>query len=568
MNFIQNALIEVNQSSNEGLFDTLSMAIKEDPFRLIGTLIFLMAIIHTLCIGSFNRIAHKEEEKYEHLLSIGMVPKNSKSLKAGIFHLLGEVEVVFGLWTVVLGIAMTLYYDFRIFTNYLEDLHYTEPLFVIAIMGIAASRPVLRFFENILYKLVTLLGDTMASWWLVILVVGPLLGSLITEPAAMTICAYLLSEKVFSIKKNTKVQYASLGLLFVNISIGGSLTNFAAPPILMVQEVWDWSLTFMLINFGWKAVLAIILSTTVYFFFLKKEFHSMKDDYELYKYKKFVQKKFISQKELEENFDALAQIVSDNTKFFNELDAYSMILKERIKDIAKEKLSPSEQEALNIEEAIDEKYGYIVKREYERTIPGLLKKEERPAYHDMHWDEREDDVPLWIQGIHMLFLVWTIFNSHNSVLFLGGFLFYLGFFQVTAFYQNRLDLKPPILVAFFLAGLMIHGTLQTWWIIPILSHLNPISLNITSIFLTAFNDNASLTYLATLVPDFSDTLKYAVVSGAISGGGLTIIANAANPIGVSILKKHFDKGISPIKLMVYALIPTIISASIFLIFTY
>lgn len=557
---------EVVVDTDMGIMESLKHSVSEEPFYLVTTLIFFLAIVHSLSTSYFNKRAHQEEARYEQLIKDKKVPKESKSVKAGVYHLLGEIEVVFGLWTIALGIAMTLYYDFHTFTHYLDGLKYTEPLFVITIMGIAASRPVLRFFENIMYRVVSIFGDTMASWWLVILVIGPLLGSLITEPAAMTICAYLLSEKVFSIEKNTRVQYASLGLLFVNISIGGSLTNFAAPPILMVQETWDWSLMFMLLNFGWKAILAIVLSTSIYYLFLRKEFESMKGSYDLYQYKKYIQKKFISQKELEENFDELAQLVSSNTKFFSELSAYSMILKERIKDIAKEKLSPTEIEALNIESAIEEKYDHIIQREYERTIPGLLTSDEQPMFRDPNWDEREDDVPLWIQGIHLLFLVWTIFNSHNPVLFLGGFLFYLGFFQVTAYYQNRLDLKPPLMVAFFLAGLMIHGTLQEWWIVPILSNLNPLSLNLTSIALTAFNDNAALTYLATLVPNFSDPLKYAIVAGAISGGGLTIIANAANPIGVSILKKHFKKGISPLKLMQYALLPTLISTVVFLIF--
>ena len=556
----------VETASKLGLIDSLKQSITEEPFLLVTTLIFILAIVHSLSTGYFSKKAHEQEARYELLIKAKKVPKESTSVKAGILHLLGEIEVVFGLWTIALGIAMTIYYDFSTFTHYLDGLKYTEPLFVITIMGIAASRPILMFFENIMYKVVMIMGDTLDSWWLVILIIGPLLGSLITEPAAMTICAYLLSEKVFAIEKNTKVQYASLGLLFVNISIGGSLTNFAAPPILMVKESWDWSLGFMLLNFGWKAVLAIVLSTGIYYVFLKKEFASMKNSYELYQYKKYIQKKFISQKELEDNFDELAKLVSTNTKFFSELSAFGIILKERIKDIAKEKLSPTEIEALNIESAIEEKYDHIIQREYERTIPGLLDKDHQPRYHDAHWDEREDSVPFWIQGVHLMFLVWTIFNSHNPVLFLGGFLFYLGFFQVTDYYQNRLDLKPPLMVAFFLAGLMIHGTLQEWWIVPILSNLNPLSLNFTSIALTAFNDNAALTYLATLVPDFSDPLKYAVVAGAISGGGLTIIANAPNPIGVSILKKHFEKGISPLKLIQYALLPTLISTLVFLVF--
>jgi len=82
--------------------------------------------------------------------------------------------------------------------------------------------------------------------------------------------------------------------------------------------------------------------------------------------------------------------------------------------------------------------------------------------------------------------------------------------------------------------------------------------------LTAFNDNAAITYLATLVPDFSDGLKYAVVAGAVAGGGLTIIANAPNPAGISLLKKYFSNGVSPMGLLGAAIIPTFIAFVLFL----
>ena len=43
---------------------------------------------------------------------------------------------------------------------------------------------------------------------------------------------------------------ATLGVLFVNISIGGTLTPVAAPPVLMVADIWNWDLRPMLLNFG------------------------------------------------------------------------------------------------------------------------------------------------------------------------------------------------------------------------------------------------------------------------------------------------------------------------------
>ena len=86
----------------------------------------------------------------------------------------------------------------------------------------------------------------------------PVAGSFITEPAAMTICALLLARQFFDLEPSTRLKYATLGLLFVNVSIGGTLTHFAAPPVLMVARPWDWDLLFMLSHFGWRAALAIV----------------------------------------------------------------------------------------------------------------------------------------------------------------------------------------------------------------------------------------------------------------------------------------------------------------------
>ena len=135
---------------------------------------------------------------------------------------------------------------------------------------------------------------------------------------------------------------------------------------------------------------------------------------------------------------------------------------------------------------------------------------------------------------------------------------FLGFAQATPQYQNRIQLQPAMLVGFFLAGLVIHGGVQAWWIAPVLGNLNELPLMLGATVLTAFNDNSAITYLSTLVPGFTDGLKYAVVAGAVAGGGLTVIANAPNPAGQSILKNHFEAGVSPKGLLKAALVPTII----------
>lgn len=557
--------LSYDDSDLDSISDILIHRIKSEPFNFYASVIFFLAILHTMMTSFFKQLSHKARDDYNILKEKGLVDKESSSIRAGVYHILSEIEVVFGLWTIALGVIISIFYDWNTFTSYINGLHYTEPLFIIVIMTIASSRPILKFFELSMWKFVKFFGGTLEVWWLTILILGPILGSFITEPAAMTVCAYMLAEKVYRTGPSKKLQYATLALLFVNISIGGSLTNFAAPPILLVAKPWDWSISFMFFTFGWKALIAILISTITYFILFKKEFTDMHEAFENYKYKKYIQHRFISQKELNESFDELSLLVSRNTNFFSELNAYGGILKGRIKDLALEKLSDEELVKFDIENAIDEKYESIQLLELQRIVPGLLAAEDRPKYWDLNWDQREDSVPLWIILIHIGFLIWTVANAHTPALFLGGFLFYLGFFQVTSFYQNRLDLKPALLVAFFLAGLIIHGTLQAWWISPLIANLPSFGLNLTAIALTAFNDNASITYLSTLVPGLSDSLKYALVSGALTGGGLTVIANAPNPVGQSILKKHFDKGISSIELLKFALIPTIITTICFMI---
>ena len=82
--------------------------------------------------------------------------------------------------------------------------------------------------------------------------------------------------------------------------------------------------------------------------------------------------------------------------------------------------------------------------------------------------------------------------------------------------------------------------------------------------LTAVTDNAALTYLGSLVQGLSDEFKYALVAGAVTGAGLTIIANAPNPAGDSILRKYLDnEAVSPLWLLAAAIGPTLVAALAF-----
>ncbi len=183
----------------------------------------------------------------------------------------------------------------------------------------------------------------------------------------------------------------------------------------------------------------------------------------------------------------------------------------------------------------------------------------------VEWDMREEPVPIGVTITHIFFMAWTVCFAHYPPLFIAGFLCFLGFAKATIHHQNRTDLKPALLVGFFLAGLVIHGGLQTWWIAPVLGSLSEVPLMLGATALTAVNDNAAITYLSSLVPTLTDSMKYAVVAGAVTGGGLTVIANAPNPAGQSILQKFFPEGISPMLLLTGAIVPTIIMGLVFML---
>jgi hypothetical protein len=203
-------------------------------------------------------------------------------------------------------------------------------------------------------------------------------------------------------------------------------------------------------------------------------------------------------------------------------------------------------------------YYLVFRKELARLKPDPEAELEAPP------EENPVSIPGWVTVGHLLFMVALVWWAHYPVFLIGVFLFFLAFFEVTAEYQSELQLRSPILVGFFLAGLVIHGGLQQWWIAPVLSRLHEIPLMLGAIGLTAFNDNAAITYLSTLVPNLADAMKLAVVAGAIAGGGLTVIANAPNPAGQSILKQFFPDGISPLGLLLGALPATIVFAACFL----
>ena len=412
------------------------------PIELIGAALFALAIAHTFATGFFERLAH------------------SRPTHAGAWHLLAEVEVVFGFWAIVLVGFMFAVVGQKEAVAYVDSRNFTEPLFVFAIMVIAATRAVLQAAKGVIgvaAKLLPLPGEV--GFYLTVMLLVPLLGSFITEPAAMTLAALILGERVMSQRVSQRLKYATLGVLFVNISIGGTLTPYAAPPVLMVAGAWGWDLSFMLQHFGWKAAIAVAVNAI----------------------------------------------------------GVTLLFRKELIDLRPPAKSVSE-------------------------VP----------------------VPWSLTAIHLLLLGGVVTFAHHPAMFMGLFLLFMGVATAYPQHQDRLILREGLLVAFFLAGLVVLGGQQRWWLEPVLMGMSSDAVFYGATALTAFTDNAALTYLGSLVPGLSDEFKQALVAGAVTGGGLTIIANAPNPAGIAILKRHFDQeSVSALGLAAAALAPTCVAAAAF-----
>jgi len=405
--------------------------------NIIGAALFAIAILHTFSTKYFEHLAHTNKKF------------------SGLLHLLGEIEVVFGFWAMVLILFMFGIQGKEAAIEYVDTRNYTEPMFVFVIMVIAATRPILQLSQNLVLGLAKLIPikKEIAIFFLLLSFV-PLLGSFITEPAAMTLAALLLGKNYFKQIKDNKFKYATLGILFVNISIGGTLTPYAAPPVLMVSSTWNWDLAFMISHFGWRSSLAVVVNTILLISIFKSN---------------------LNQIEFKEN-------------------------------------------------------------------------------------SNEKPVPIAIIVVHLLFLLGVVVFAHHPAVFMSLFLFFLGFTTAYKHHQNNLILKEALLVGFFLAGLVVLGGVQQWWLQPTLVSMNSDVVFFGATALTAFTDNAALTYLGSLVEGLSDEFKVSLVEGAVTGGGLTVIANAPNPAGIAILREYFhEKSVNPMGLLLGALTPTLIA---------
>lgn len=416
--------------------------------EILGTIFFGLAVIHTFMVGRILHWSHK-------------FPKDS--LWNNVLHLLGEIEAVFAIWAALFMLVFVGMEGWGAAITYQTSLNFVEPFFIFAIMVICSTRPILTaarqgilFLSQMVQKVFR--TPPVLTDLFIVLCIGPLSGSFITEPAAMTVTAFMLNSMLQ--KESNKLIYALIAVLFVNVSIGGALTPFAAPPILMVASKWNWDFTFVLTHFGWKSAIAVFINTLGLLLIFRRE-----------------------------------------------LSASCITLKE-----VETRLSGSQAE-----------------------------------------------IPWPVTFVHLIFLAGVVVTGHYQNAFLGIFLLFLGVASVTQRYQDSLRLKESLLVSMFLGGIIQFGAFQKWWLAPMLGSMGDLLLFKGAVALTAITDNAALTYLGSQVEGLSEASRYALVAGAVAGGGLTIIANAPNAAGYSILSHKFPGGIKPLNLLFAALAPTAVA---------
>ena len=409
-----------------------------NQLQVIGTALFAVAVIHAFVASPIHRASLR-------------FPSGSVGRFA--LHWLGEAEVVFGFWAVVLLLAMAIFDGFASATAYARSRDFTEPLFVLAAIAIAGSRPVLAFARGLIHQIAVLLPFESAFYF-VCLVIGPLIGSFITEPAAITVTALLLRPLFGRKSATSRFRYLTLAVLFVNVSIGGTLTNFAAPPVLMVAKVWNWSTADVFLMFGWKSALAVVANALAASWFLRDELRG----------------------------------------------------------------------------------GHAEDPDPRGRVPG------------------------WMIATTLAILAVAVLGSHYPWVFMGALVVFVALAAATPNINEKPRIKEGALVACFLGGLVVLGGLQGWWLDPVLRSLSAGSLFVGAAGLTAILDNAAITYLGAQIPGLSEALRYAIVAGAVAGGGLTLIANAPNPAGHAILRGSFGgSGASPLPLLLYALGPTAVA---------
>ncbi len=416
----------------------------------LATLFLVLALVHTFLIPVFSKA----------------IKLNAKpSFRDHILHGLCEVELVFAVWAILFLFIGYVFQSRALVLSFISEINISEPFFIFCVVVMGSAKPILRFSQAIIFKLSEKISKVLSLASIqcqvfILLVLGPLLGSIVTEPAAMTIISLLLLRMLSGAEHSSRFLYSLLAVVFVNISVGGALTHFAAPPILMVARLWQWDFFSVFRNLGLAALFTVVANAVFFSVYFKK----------------------------------------------------TILL-----------LRPLELET--------------------------------------------ESCPPWIIACHIFFVGLAVGYLHYPLVIMVLVLLYFIFYKLTRKFQGKLRWKEAALVALFLLGLIVLGSFQRWWVEPLIVGLNQFTLFFGAVALTAVTDNAALTFLGSQVPDLSKAAQWALVSGALAGGGLTILANAPNPIGFTLLSSKFPgQALNSGKLFLAALLPTTVAVLCFLLF--
>lgn len=400
----------------------------------VGTAIFLVGLLHSVCGGLIS-----------HYLPARL-------------RFITHPESAMVMWaTVLLGVQWWGSGSTGVI-KYVSRLHLIEPIYVATILIVCSTPSLIRSIRWTIFSVAHRLPvNTPMTFFVLAIVLGSLSGSIITEPAAMTLMCTIIGDTFLTSTRSDPFKYAVLGLILVSVSIGGALTPFSAPPIVMVATAWGWTLPVILRNFALPVIVSIVASTVIITMIFRREL---------------------------------------------------------------------------------------------TTPVAIVSRPRRPD---------------WIVStIAMTLLVATLIVRHSLPSLLAILLIATGVIMVTSRRVAIAAVESGVWVGLFLVGVIILGGLQTWWVAPIIRSLPPSQLFMASIVVSAVADNAALAYLGTLVPDICRIKQLAIVGGAVCGGGLTVIANAPNPIAFRLLAPAFgSNGINPVKLALAAVGPTLLVAALF-----
>ncbi len=410
--------------------------------NIVSLVVLILAIFTTFFYGYFVTMS------------------NRYKIHSRFFHLISEVEVIFFIWAIFLVVTLCFLQGKDLTFEYINDLKFIEPIFMFCIMIISSSNPITEFFNKLVVVFSRLMPINLASALLfTTLCVIPLIGSIITEPAAITLAALFL-KRYFFYSISHKLRYAILAVLLVNISVGGTLTNFSSPPVLMIANVWNWDFKFMLVNFSYKAILTTMVNSLIVIVVFRKQLSVIN---------------------------------------------------------------------INLDKLSSDKI-----------------------------------IPKFIMALNLLFIFLLVVFAHDLVIFLSVFVIFLGLHYCYPQYSSNLLIKPSLSVACFLCALIVIGGKQAWWLKSLISYVSDDASFFVALALSSFMDNAAITYLASTLKNISSVFKYNVVAGAVSAGGLTVIANAPNLIAINMLQNFFyNQRISHWKLFIFSLVPTAIAILFF-----